>query len=146
VIRGLSANDLRGTLLDALGTDPLMTRALFHAQVGQFFSSPEAKDTYLPVLEASATKAAAGIVGLTNDLRSVLIARMANVPRMQAFAKPVLVAFGADDPFLNTTVAMTFAGDFPNARLELVPSAGHYVQLDAPDAVAAAIEKIAAMR
>jgi pimeloyl-ACP methyl ester carboxylesterase len=142
VIRALSANDLRGTFLDALGTDALISRALFHAQVGQFFSSSEAKNAYLPVLEASATKAAAGIIGLTNDLRSVLIARMANVPRMQAFQKPVLVAFGADDPFLNTTVAKTFSGDFPNSRLDLVTSAGHYVQLDAPDAVAEAIREI----
>jgi len=68
-----------------------------------------------------------------------VLARNANLARMEAFAKPVSIVFGAEDPFLNEAVAQGFATAFPHAKLQLVPSAGHYVQLDKPDAVVDAI-------
>lgn len=142
VIRALSSPDLRPRFLAALGTDELMNQALFRAQVGEFFTDDSVKAALLPVLQASIPRA--GLVGLTEDLRSVVLARSQNVPRMQAFAKPVLVAFGADDPFLNQAVARAFATTFLNAKLELVAGAGHYVQLDQPDAVIDAIVASAA--
>jgi haloalkane dehalogenase len=137
VIRALSSPDLRAPFLEALGTDDLMNRALFRAQVGEFFVNDEAKAALLPVLEASFPRAA--LIGLTENLLATVLARNANLARMQAFAKPVTVAFGAEDPFLNEAVAKGFAKAFPQAKLELVPSAGHYVQLDKPDAVVDAI-------
>ena len=53
------------------------------------------------------------------------------------------VAFGAADPFLNEAVARAFAEVFPRSTLELVPSAGHYVQLDRPDPIVEAIRAAA---
>jgi haloalkane dehalogenase len=139
VIRALAASDLRATFLDALGDDALMNRALFRAQVGSFFTDGAAKETYLPVLEASIMKARAGLVGLTENLAAISLGRSANMPRMQAYSKPVTVAFGEDDPFLNTTVAEAFAGAFPRSELRVISSASHYVQLDQPVAVVDAI-------
>jgi pimeloyl-ACP methyl ester carboxylesterase len=65
---------------------------------------------------------------------------------MQAFTPPVTVAFGADDPYLNPAVARGLASVFPRSRLELVERAGHYVQLDRPDAVIEAIRQATATR
>ena len=47
--------------------------------------------------------------------------------------------FGADDPYLNAHVARRFARLFPNAQLQLIDRARHYVQVDEPKAVAEAI-------
>jgi pimeloyl-ACP methyl ester carboxylesterase len=52
--------------------------------------------------------------------------------------------FGAADPYLNTRVAHRFAQLFPNAQLQLINGARHYVQVDEPKAVADAILTAAA--
>jgi pimeloyl-ACP methyl ester carboxylesterase len=135
VIRALSTPDMRSTFLDAVGDDDVMSRALFRAQVGSFFTDDAARAEHLPVLEARLVQSRPGLYGLTDGLGEVILARNANVPRMNAFRKPVVIAFGADDPFLNPMVAQAFADAFPTSKLTLVPSANHYVQLDAPNAL-----------
>src|SRR5882672_2002842 len=62
VIRALSSPDLRPAFLDALGTDDLMTRSVFRAQVGEFFTSNAAMQISLPVLEAFIPRARAGLI------------------------------------------------------------------------------------
>ena len=47
--------------------------------------------------------------------------------------------FGARDRYLNPQVARNFAALFPNSRLHLLDHAGHYVQVDQPQRVAALI-------
>jgi haloalkane dehalogenase len=135
VIRALSALDLRQQFIDAVLPDELLSQALFRAQVGRFFTDPARKSTYLPLFQHDILDTRDGIFGLTATLRETIIARAAKVPEMQAFEKPVLVAFGLDDPYLNPTVAEAFATVFPNSRLELIEDAGHYVQLDQPERV-----------
>jgi haloalkane dehalogenase len=46
---------------------------------------------------------------------------------------------GAEDPYLNAGLARHFARLFPAAELRLVPNARHYVQVDEPRTVAAAV-------
>lgn len=140
VIRALSALDLRPAFLAAAGTDDLMTRALFRAQVSRFFTHEAPRHTYLPLFEHDIPAASPALFGLTASLLVTARDRLAAVPRMQAYPRPVLIAFGADDPYLNPTVARGFADAFPASQLALIPDAGHYVQLDQPARVAALIE------
>ena len=49
---------------------------------------------------------------------------------------PTKIIFGAEDPYLNPALARELGHLIPNARLWLVESAGHYVQLDRPEEVA----------
>ena len=56
--------------------------------------------------------------------------------QMKAFEPPVHIVFGADDPYLNLEVAESFANAFPNSTRIDVGGAHHYVQVDAPAAVA----------
>jgi haloalkane dehalogenase len=142
VIRALAAPDLRPQFIDALGPGDDMNRALFRAQVGSFFTNDAARSEMLPVLEAALPRD--GLIGLTAQVRDGSIARMKNVPRMQAFAKPVIVAFGSEDRMLNTTVAETFASIFPESTLEPVERAAHYVQLDRADRVIEIVHDAAA--
>jgi pimeloyl-ACP methyl ester carboxylesterase len=58
--------------------------------------------------------------------------------------RPVVVAFGVDDPYLNVGVAEHFAGQFPHSEPIDITDANHYVQLDQPEAVAEAILKAGA--
>jgi haloalkane dehalogenase len=144
VIRALSALDLRPAFLAAAGTDDLlMTHSLFRAQVSRFFSREAARRSFLPLFEHDFPAARPGMFGLTATLLQTAAARTANVARMQAYPRPVTVAFGADDPALNPQVARGLAASFHGARLELLRDAGHYVQLDQPDRVAEIIRAAA---
>jgi pimeloyl-ACP methyl ester carboxylesterase len=140
VIRALAVPDLRPAFIEAAGSDDLMQRALLRAQVSRFFDDAHRREVFLPLFERFIPTSRAGIFGLTATLLQASRDRLANVPRMQAFPRPVAVTFGADDPYLNTAVATAFASTFSRSRLELVARAGHYVQLDQPEAVVAAIE------
>jgi pimeloyl-ACP methyl ester carboxylesterase len=76
---------------------------------------------------------------LASALFDEVVARAAAIPRMAAFEPPVVVAFGADDPYLGLGVAGDFAARFPDSRRVDIAGANHYVQLDQPEAVAAAV-------
>jgi haloalkane dehalogenase len=82
------------------------------------------------VLTHSAADIRPAFISSTSVLWDEIAARAAQVPRMQAFRKPVWVIFGADDPYLNSGVAKDFHALFSNSRLHLLAGAGHYVQLD----------------
>lgn len=56
--------------------------------------------------------------------------------RIDKFQGPSLVLFGADDPYLPPPNAERFAKALPNAELQLLPQAGHFLQEDAPEEVA----------
>ena len=55
---------------------------------------------------------------------------------MGKFPGPSLVLFGADDPYLPPPNAERLAKSLPNAELQLLPKAGHFIQEDAPEEVA----------
>jgi pimeloyl-ACP methyl ester carboxylesterase len=74
------------------------------------------------------------------------LARLARVPDMRRFERPVRIVFGARDRYLNRRVATRFRDLFPHADLHLLSDAGHYVQVDQPAAVAAHILKQVASR
>jgi haloalkane dehalogenase len=109
------------------------------SQIGKFFSDAQMRATFVPVLTQRAGEIQPAFVSSTSVLWDEVAARAQQVPRMQAFNKPVWVIFGADDPYLNVGVAREFARLFPRSQLHLLAGAGHYVQLDQADAVAALI-------
>ena len=113
----------------------------YSTQVKHFITNEARKEHYTKVL----TYGSMGIRPAFYDLNSVLIeethARARNLPKLKAFAKPVKIIFGAKDKALNVGVAKAFAEIFPNDTLTLVKEGGHYVQIDAPKAVAEAMLK-----
>jgi abhydrolase domain-containing protein 6 len=54
---------------------------------------------------------------------------------------PTVVLWGADDQLFPSILAQVFAGQIANARAELIPAAGHFPQIDAPEATVAAIKQ-----
>lgn len=57
--------------------------------------------------------------------------------RLPAIHQPALIICGAEDRMTPLRAAQFLAGNLPNARLEVIPEAGHMVMLEQPQAVAA---------
>jgi pimeloyl-ACP methyl ester carboxylesterase len=122
----------------------LLFRRMYYWQVGRFFTDPDVGRAFVPVLyeqfdrEPSAQRA---FFALNEDLRPALRTRNDRLPELRRFERPVSVVFGEDDPYLNRNVARDLTGLFPQAHLELVPRARHFVQMDQPERVAQEITR-----
>jgi pimeloyl-ACP methyl ester carboxylesterase len=117
----------------------LLFRRLYFWQVGRFFKNVQARDAFVPLLfQQFATRPSAhrAFFGLNEDLRSSVRAHTRHAADLRRFAPPVRVLFGDSDPYLNADVARDMARLFAHAELRLVPGAGHFVQMDAPERVA----------
>ena len=66
--------------------------------------------------------------------------------RMCRLAVPVTFVSGTCDPVVPTPLQRRLAATLPCARLVVIPGAGHLLPVEAPDAVAAAIQEAAALR
>jgi pimeloyl-ACP methyl ester carboxylesterase len=111
----------------------------FRDQIGKFFSNGATRDALLPVFVEQSLAMRPAFIALAGHLIPEVTAHAAAIPRMAAFTRPVVVAFGAEDPYLNQGVAADFAARFANCRRIDIAGANHYVQLDQPEQVAAAI-------
>jgi pimeloyl-ACP methyl ester carboxylesterase len=61
--------------------------------------------------------------------------------QVQKIHQPVLVLCGAEDRLTPPRYSEFLAGQIPNARLEVIPQAGHMVMLEQPNSVASALSK-----
>lgn len=61
--------------------------------------------------------------------------------KMGGYQGRVLVLFGADDPYLPPPNAERLVKAFPQAELQLLSNAGHFVQEDAPEVIAERLMK-----
>ena len=61
-------------------------------------------------------------------------------PRYREIDVPTLVLWGANDGWLDPRFGEQLAHSIPGARLSLIPDAGHFVQEDQPNAVAADLD------
>jgi pimeloyl-ACP methyl ester carboxylesterase len=105
-------------------------------QLEKFMVTPEPRNTFLNLFAYQALQIRPAFFGLNAVLRAEVERRASEAPRLRSFARPVRIAFGAADPYLNSGVARQFATLFPNSDLHLLDDAGHYVQLDRPETVA----------
>jgi pimeloyl-ACP methyl ester carboxylesterase len=139
VVMRLAGVPAAGRLLAAVPPNERAVRALFRSiglrqalEAGRV--SQEMIEFYLAVLRDTDTmrneiSAGPRIVSLRGMNDSVLLsaALLADV------RCPVYLLWGAEDPFGGAEIARAFAGQLPNAELELVPGAGHAVWIDDPD-------------
>lgn len=67
-------------------------------------------------------------------------------PRYPELTMPVRVIWGEDDAWIPVDRAHRLAAAIPGAELDLVPGAGHLIQLDAPEALTASLLRWLAAR
>lgn len=118
---------------------PDLDRRFYTWQVGGFIQDPAIRDELVPQLYEQSLPARPAFWRLNDDLLTAVASRRRRIGDMRRFGRPVRVIFGARDRYLNPQVARSFARLFPNCELHLLPDAGHYVQVDQPEQVAALI-------
>ncbi len=116
-----------------------LDRRLYHWQVGRFIRDETVRRELLPQFYNRFHAARLAFWRLNAGLPRTLLSRARCTAQLRAFTRPVSIVFGAEDPYLNACVARRFAQLFPDAELELIAGARHYVQVDEPERVAAAI-------
>jgi haloalkane dehalogenase len=117
----------------------LVFRRMYRWQVGRFFRDAGVREEYLPLLYQqfdAKPSALPAFFRLNEDLLSTIRARVKMVPELKKYRRPVRIIFGDADPYLNNGVAKCFHEFFPTSDLHLLPSAGHFVQMDEPEEVA----------
>ncbi len=80
--------------------------------------------------------------GVRRDLRR-LTAALGDDDFMNAFTRPALLAWAADDKFFPAEHARRLAAILPNARVELIPDSRTWVMLDQPERTANLIAELA---
>lgn len=108
-------------------------------QVSEFFFDANVRDEYVKLFAHQAPAIRPAFLGMTKRFFQEIDARKQRLPDVQVLDVPTKIIFGAEDPFLNVNVAREFEALFPLSRLHLIDEAGHYVQLDRPEAVAEAV-------
>jgi pimeloyl-ACP methyl ester carboxylesterase len=91
-----------------------------------------------PALLESFTRPTQTQRGIRRDARKALLGvdkrhTMAAADKLRTFDRPVLLAWGTDDPFFPVKWARRLAADLPNARLVEIPDSKTFVMEDAPD-------------
>jgi pimeloyl-ACP methyl ester carboxylesterase len=104
--------------------------------VGRFISDPNDRQEVVAELYEQFRAERPAFFSLNADLLGTTISRRKRFAKLRSFSRPVRIAFGAADPYLNTGVAKRFHRLFPTSDLFLLPNARHYVQIDAPAEVA----------
>jgi len=122
-------------LADGVNADPHVNSWLYHWQVGRFMTDPAVRRHMLTVLWRDFPSEVPAFRSLNRDLIPALTADTQRVAELQAFTRPVTIAFGEHDPYLNARVARAFHALIPDSRLALLPGR-HYVQVDVPEQVA----------
>ena len=111
-------------------------------QISKFFVSQSAREVFVKIFMHQALGIRQAFFGENAVLLDEVARRSQFLPRLKQFRKPVCIIFGADDSYLNVSVATEFQGLFPGSKLFLIQNAAHYVQLDQPLQVAQIILSI----
>lgn len=89
----------------------------------------------------------AAMVGTSGQARAACLVAMGKMdyrPALSGFATPTVVLVGTRDTVTPVARGRELAGTIPGARLRLLEGYGHYLPLEAPDAVAEVIADLAA--
>jgi haloalkane dehalogenase len=106
------------------------------SQLNQFIFTPAVRDKFVPIFVHDGAYMRPAFFSSVGYLWEEIQRREKELPKMRAFGNPVLIIFGESDPSLNPGVAADFHKIFKNSTLTMVKDAGHYVQLDKPQAIA----------
>ena len=65
-------------------------------------------------------------------------------PGLKAITVPALVIVGEEDALIPPAASQAMASELPNARLRVLPGAGHMSNLEQPDAFRSALAELVA--
>ncbi len=135
----LFADRAYAALTRAMAQDPTVAGWLLAWQGRQFGGDEQLQQSLLSIVGpqfAGTPSTFPPFIGLTSDLPATLQATTRRMPDLKAFARPVRIIFGAEDPYLNPGVARSLHEALPTSDLWLLPKKGHWPQLDSAPEVA----------
>ncbi|HET8851241.1 MAG TPA: alpha/beta hydrolase [Ktedonobacteraceae bacterium] len=136
----LFADPAYTALSRAIAQDPAVAQWLLEWQGRRFGGDEQVLQTLLPSIIGpqflGTPSTFPPFIGLTSDLPATLQASTRRLPDLAAFARPVRIIFGAEDPYLNPGVARSLHEALPTSDLSLLPKKGHWPQLDGASEVA----------
>lgn len=102
------------------------------------------RERYTAAIAGAIHRAYAGAAGRAALMRCLRWGRPAEMfagypAIMRSIAAPTLVVQGARDPYIPREHAERVVADVPDGRLVVIEEGGHFLPMDAPEAVAAAI-------
>lgn len=107
----------------------------YNAQLAKFINDATLRQQFQKILGYQSLQIRPAFYGLNRVLNQELAKREKRIAELQQFSPPVKIIFGNDDPYLNAGVAKTLHQLLPNSTLDLIENAGHFVQIDQPEAV-----------
>ena len=136
----LFADPAYTALSRAMIQNPTIAQWLLEWQGGQFGGDEQVLQSLLPSIIGpqflGTPSTFPPFIGLTSDLYATVQASTRRLPDLKAFARPVRIIFGAEDPYLNPGVARSLHEALPTSDLALLPKKGHWPQLDGAPEVA----------
>jgi haloalkane dehalogenase len=135
----LFADPAYAALTRAMAQNPTVAQWLLTWQGRQFGGDEQVQQSLLAMIGPQFTGTPSTFppfIDLTSDLHATLQAHIRRMPDLKAFARPVRIIFGAEDPYLNTGVARSLHEALPTSDLALLPKKGHWPQLDGAPEVA----------
>lgn len=114
-------------------------RWLYEFQVSAFIETPELRTRFIPLLyrQFGDTPSTLGpFRALSADLYATALANTERHPQLQALPVPVHFVYGENDIYLTPAYGRALAALFAHGQATTIAGAGHFVQLDAPEAVA----------
>ncbi|NOX76733.1 MAG: alpha/beta hydrolase [Gammaproteobacteria bacterium] len=109
----------------------------YNEQLAKFISTEELRELFQKVLGHQSLQIRPAFYGLNRVLHEEIEKRSDKTAQLKTFQPPTIIIFGNEDPYLNSGVAKGLHKLFPNSELHLIDSAGHFVQIDKPEQVAA---------
>jgi len=135
----LFADPAYAALTRAMAQNPTVAQWLLTWQGRQFGEDEQVQQSLLPIVGpqfAGMPGTFPPFIGLTSDLHATVQANTRRMPDLKAFARPVRIIFGAEDPYLNPGVARSLHEALPTSDLSLLPKKGHWPQLGGAPEVA----------
>jgi haloalkane dehalogenase len=120
----------------AINVDPAALEGLYRYQINLFLDGNPNASTIVDRLWSQFPEALPAFTALNDVLFSEVRDHTIGFGRLGDLSMPVALVFGAKDANLTEAVGEDLASRIPGARLTVVGSAGHFVQIDAPEAVA----------
>jgi haloalkane dehalogenase len=123
----------------AVNLDPVALEGLYRYQLNLFLTGNPNGPAAVDRLWSLFPEALPAFTALNDTLFNEVRQRTIDFGQISDLAMPVSIMFGAKDTNLTTGVAEDLARRIPGATLAIVANASHFVQIDAPDEVAALI-------
>lgn len=123
----------------AVERDPAAVESFFRFQMDEFIAKSPNREVLIDRLWSQFGEARPAFVALNDVLISEVAERTGRTSELTGITTSVDIVTGALDPYLTPELAQEFDELLPNSTLTIVPDAGHFAQIDAPEIVADAI-------